>query len=56
MQPILARDGTLLEVVFVVDHARDDEDLLNQIKKLLDNLVEGLVVDRIKRFPSLTVH
>ena len=51
MQPILAQDSTLLEVVFVVDHARDDEDLLNQIKKLLANLVEGLVVDRIKRFP-----
>ena len=39
MQPILAQDTTLLEVVFVVDHARADEDLLNQIKKLLDNLV-----------------
>ena len=39
MQQILAQDTTLLEQVFFVDHARDEEDLLNQIKKLLDNLV-----------------
>ena len=51
MQPILAQDSTLLEVVFVVDHARDDDDLLDQIKKLLGDLVWGLVVPRIKSFP-----
>jgi len=51
MQPILAQDSTLPEVVFVVDHARDDEELLRPTKELLDNFVQGLVVDRIESFP-----
>ena len=51
MQPILAQDSTLLEVVFVVNDARDDEDLLSPTKKHRDNLVQGLVVDRIESFP-----
>ena len=48
MQPILAQDSTLPEAVFVVDHARDDDDLLRPIKKLLDTLVQGLVMNRIE--------
>ena len=31
--------------------ARDDEDPLRPIKKLLDHLVQSLVVDRIESFP-----
>ena len=53
MQPILAQDSTLLEVVFVVDHARADEDLLNQIKKLLDRFTPRC--GSHQEFPSLTV-
>ena len=42
MQPIVVHDSTLLEVSFIVNDAYDDG-LVRPIKKLLDNLIQGLL-------------